>query len=274
MKKILFPTDFSEVSQNAFRYALRLAQDRKAEIITVHAYELPQFDYAEYPIPLQAIYQVTELGNFENYKQHVPLLHEIAESIGLGHIKISNVLECGDLVDILHTICRTDAIDCIVMGTKGSTGLVETFLGSVSSKVMHNMPVPVFAIPALANFESIRKMLFLTNFDKNDQEALRQALDFAKHYKGSITCLHIGDQPNDQCNKRLWEKDFPGSNFINIEADLGIEIHIMEFLEKTSFDLLVMPLHHKSILERIFQRSLSKKLSMQVSIPMMAIPIQ
>ncbi|MDZ4331458.1 MAG: universal stress protein, partial [Flavobacterium sp.] len=38
MKKILFPTDFSEVSKNAFIYALKLADSIDAEIITMHVY--------------------------------------------------------------------------------------------------------------------------------------------------------------------------------------------------------------------------------------------
>jgi nucleotide-binding universal stress UspA family protein len=44
MKKILFPTDFSQTANNAFVYALQFAASMGAEIITLHVYELPQVD--------------------------------------------------------------------------------------------------------------------------------------------------------------------------------------------------------------------------------------
>ncbi|MFZ4434966.1 MAG: universal stress protein [Flavobacterium psychrophilum] len=272
MKKILFPTDFSSASQHAFRYALRLAHDRNAEIITVHAYDLPQVDYANYPIPLTIIYQVNDLGNFENYKQHIPILHEIAKSIGLEHIKLSNVLECGNLMDILTKLCKTEQVDCIVMGTKGTSGIVETFLGSVTSKVMHEIPVPVFAIPEFAQFNSIKNMLFITRYDSTDKAILQQALKMANHFSGTLHCLHVGDLLVDQRNQKKWEHQFPTVSFTNLKTDLDIESHILEYIGQHSFDLLVMPIHHKTRFERIFQRSLSKRLSMHVSIPILSLP--
>jgi hypothetical protein len=44
------------------------------------------------------MYNVTELSNFENYKDEVPVLRKIAEENNLTHIKISHVLILGNLV--------------------------------------------------------------------------------------------------------------------------------------------------------------------------------
>jgi nucleotide-binding universal stress UspA family protein len=41
MRKILFSTDFSEVSKNAFIYTLKLADSIDAEIIAMHVYQPP-----------------------------------------------------------------------------------------------------------------------------------------------------------------------------------------------------------------------------------------
>lgn len=88
----MFPTDFSEVSKNAFIYALKLADAIHAEIITLHVYELDSPTYLDVSIYLQDIYEYEELSDFENYKDEVPLLRNIAEENNMGHIKISNVL--------------------------------------------------------------------------------------------------------------------------------------------------------------------------------------
>ena len=45
MKKILFPTDFSEIADNAFLYALKMADYLGYEIIVLHAYELPIINF-------------------------------------------------------------------------------------------------------------------------------------------------------------------------------------------------------------------------------------
>ena len=49
MKKILFPTDFSETANNAFVYVLEMAKTFKAEVLVLHVYNLPIVTYEGYP---------------------------------------------------------------------------------------------------------------------------------------------------------------------------------------------------------------------------------
>ena len=64
MKRILFPTDFSEVSNNAFIYALKLADSINAEIVTMHVYQYPQVNYVNVAEYLSEVDHVAELSNF------------------------------------------------------------------------------------------------------------------------------------------------------------------------------------------------------------------
>ena len=88
MKRILFPTDFSEASKNAFVYALKLADAIKAEVITPHAYELPQLNIGRLPNTIKEVYDNIELENFEDFKGQIPVLREIAEKYQLGPLGI------------------------------------------------------------------------------------------------------------------------------------------------------------------------------------------
>src|SRR6187551_3307573 len=101
MQKILFPTDFSKASLNAFVYALSLAKNINAEIIILHVYELPIIDtnYVDTPVYLSQIYESIDLTNFENFKDQIPASRSIAENHELQDIKLSNVLLEGDLVN-------------------------------------------------------------------------------------------------------------------------------------------------------------------------------
>ena len=49
MKRILFPTDFSETATNAFVHALELAKIVEGELILLHTFELPVFDNQFFP---------------------------------------------------------------------------------------------------------------------------------------------------------------------------------------------------------------------------------
>ena len=49
MKKIIAPTDFSPIAENACIYAAQLAADIKAELLLFHTIELP-LSVADYPV--------------------------------------------------------------------------------------------------------------------------------------------------------------------------------------------------------------------------------
>src|SRR3954467_14131132 len=111
MKKILFPTDFSPTANNAFVYALKLAKNIGAEIITVHVYEIPNIDYIDVPTYLMEVYDTVELGTFENYKGQIPALRTIAIQHDCESVPIKNVLLDGDFVNTVLELIKTDNID-------------------------------------------------------------------------------------------------------------------------------------------------------------------
>ena len=79
MKKILFPTDFSENSLHAFVYALHMAKKLHAEILTMHVFPIDLNVFSEYSAILSENYDINEWSDFENYKSEVPKLRQLAE---------------------------------------------------------------------------------------------------------------------------------------------------------------------------------------------------
>jgi nucleotide-binding universal stress UspA family protein len=274
MKKILFPTDFSDVSKNAFIYALKLADFIDAEIITLHVYELDSPAYLDVSIYLQEIYEYEELSNFENYKDEVPVLRKIAEANNLSHIKISNVLVQGYLVDEVVAISKKENADFIVMGTKGVTHFREIFLGNDTTKIMNECSVTVLAIPEKCNYEPIEKILFTTKFHMKDIEALQKVQDFAAIFQSHIDCLNV-KPPHT-----VYNDDFV-VDFKNVFKNQKIDFHsvlsndvegvILDFIEKNKIDMLAIHVRHRGFFEKLFQVSLSKKLTFNLSIPILSI---
>lgn len=274
MKKILFPTDFSAVANNAFLYALQLAKHIKAEIITLHVYELPQMNYVDVPVNLLDIYEVTELSNFENYKHHIPTLRDIAERYHLEDIKISNVLETGNLIDNIHQISTAENIDYIVMGTKGAAGLTATFLGSVTEKVMHHSKTVLLAIPEHCQFATPSNIIFTTKFQSADREILKKVIQLAQLFGARIDCLFVRGYDDVVLETVVddW-KELLEHEVVTYHTIVGndIEHGILEFIETHHNDMLAMPIHNHGFFEGLFHASLSKKLTFHAKIPILAI---
>jgi nucleotide-binding universal stress UspA family protein len=273
MKKILFPTDFSPVADNAFLYALQLAKYINAEIVTLHVYELPQMDYMDVPVYLLDIYEVTELSNFENYKHHIPALRDIAQQHHLENVKISNVLESGNLIDNIHKISEEENIDYIVMGTKGAHGLAATFLGSVTEKVMHHSKTVLLAIPENCRFVEPSSILFTTRFQPVDKEILKKVIALAQRFHSRIDLLFVRGH-NDIVEEPVIDewRELLENEIVTYHTLIGndVEHSILEFIDEHATDMLAMPVHNHGFFEGLFHVSLSKKLTFHVKIPILA----
>lgn len=273
-KKILFPTDFSEAANNAFIYALKVADAINAEVITVHVYQMPQANFVNAAEYLHEIYDITEFSNFENYKDEVPALRNIAENNNLSHIKISHVLISGNLVQEIKKITEQDHFDFVIMGTKGITNLKETFFGTNATKIMNELNTVVLVIPENCEYQPIQKMLFLTQYKTEETESFKKVLSLAEIFKSSIHCLHIvaTDENIKRDSRENWnalaaDKDV---TFYTIEGD-DKEGVIIEFINSKKMDLITMQVYHKNFFEKLFEISLSKKLAFHINIPIVAI---
>jgi nucleotide-binding universal stress UspA family protein len=273
MKKIIFPTDFSDISKNAFLYALHLAKNTHSEIVTLHTYEYPTLNYMDVPVYLPEIYEVTELSQFENYKGHIPVLHEIAAKHKLNHVKMSNVLESGDLIDNIINLTKKEGAEYIVMGTKGATGLAATFFGSTTEKVMNDCNSVVIAIPENCKYEPIKKILFISELKTDEIEVLKKTLAIAKVFHSHVECLFIKTKENnlDEASMHHWKVTFSNHDVtfhvIDGEDKEGL---ILEFIALYHINMLAMTTHYRNFFQRIFDVSLSKKLAFHTKIPILA----
>jgi nucleotide-binding universal stress UspA family protein len=274
MKRILFPTDFSEASIKAFIYALKLADAYNAEVITLHAYELPQLHYGGLPNTLKEVYDSIELESFENYKDQIPLLRAIAEKNNLQHVKISNILKHGDLIWTIKDVVKNEKIDYVVMGTKGATGLKETFLGSNAGSVITEVNAYVITVPEESDYDGIKNIVFTTRFNEEDKKALKKVLKLAKLFDANVHCLYV------KTKKRIvneviihdWKFLFKDDRVeFHIIENEDVKQTILNFTNSYDVDLLAMLNYKRGFFEELFKQSLTQKLSYHVKVPILAL---
>ena len=144
LKKILYPTDFSEYSLAALSYAVRLAQQNDAELFCVHVVEMPQEEYltSEYMVPLN-VPHVPEDKVLRNARARMERF--MAENLsGIDRVT-SRVLKGIPFIEIIR-YAREQSIDLIVIGTHGHSALAAMLLGTVAEKVVRKAPCPVLTV--------------------------------------------------------------------------------------------------------------------------------
>lgn len=272
MKKILFPTDFSETSRNAFIYALRLADNIGAEVVTLHVYDLPTLSLRGIPSSIKEIYDSIELENFENYKDEIPYLRIIAEENDLGHIKLSNILKHGDFIWTLNHVAKEEEADLIVMGTTGAKGLKEIFVGSISGSVLVESDTNVLIVPEEAKHENIKNIAFTTRFREKDYKGLKQIIEIAKGFDAHVHCLYVKTPSSDVSEEEIakWEKKFKKEKveFHIVEAS-NVKETIRIFNKLMKIDLMAIVSYKRSFFQELLEQSLAQKLSYQARVPIL-----
>jgi nucleotide-binding universal stress UspA family protein len=140
-KKILAPTDLSEISAVGVRYALEMAHSDGADVILFHVIGVADdwFAARKHEGP------VRDLLEAETHRLDLFLREKFSDFAGL--VEIHQKVELGHAaVNIVETAER-DGVDLIVMSTHGRTGIDHMLMGSVTEKVVARAPCPVLTIP-------------------------------------------------------------------------------------------------------------------------------
>ena len=134
-KKILFPTDFSHLSDVALHQATVLAKEANALLMILHVEE-PPVVYGEgamyygVPEPDQAALQKM----LENVKPT------------LDGVRFEHRMIYGDPATEIVNMAKEEQADMIVMGTHGRSGLMRLLMGSVAEAVVRKAHCPVMSI--------------------------------------------------------------------------------------------------------------------------------
>ncbi|WP_269685051.1 universal stress protein [Flavobacterium lacustre] len=276
MKKILFPTDFSEVANNAFVHALEFAKVVHAELVLLHTFELPVYDNQFFPENYAVIYDSLELSQFDAFKDEIPKLRAIAEEHHLDKIKMTHRLMDGDLLSNIRKSIKEDKIDFVIMGTSGATGWEAFFVGTNTGSVITEIDIPMLCVPLEAKFKKIKTIGFTTRFRTKDKKALKTVLDIAKKTNAKVKCLYVKTSSSDVSKETIekWEAEFMQEpiEFFVITSD-AVKETILDFILYKEIDVLTMLTYKRGFFEGIFKPSLTKKMAANFEIPILAIPI-
>ncbi len=272
MKKILFPTDFSDLATNAFVHALEFAKVVNAELILLHTFEIPVYDSQFFPENYASIYSSIELAKFEMFKDEIPKLRQIAAERKLEDIVIKHRLMDGDLIYNLKNAVEEDQVDFVIMGTNSASDWTKFFTGSNTESVISGVEVPVLCIPIDAKYRKVKTIGFTTRYREKDKKELKKILKIAKKTGAKVKSLYVKTSNSDVSEevRKEWEKEFSEENveFLVLPSD-DVKETILDFILYKDIDILTTITHKRSFFESLFDSSFSKKIAKEVTIPIL-----
>ncbi len=272
MKTILVPTDFSKNAINALYYAIAIAKRENAKIILLHAFHVT---YMAPEIPVEFLDKEIALAQQKANK----LMNELFVKLEAEHLKSELIVKQDNAEELILEVAEKRNPDFIVMGTKGASGIKEAIMGSITASVIERARCPVIAVPENSALSPIKHITYATDYLISDIDALKKLVKIAELFKADITLLHIADKHFTYETEDDYMNKFKGKVIGKIRYEkivfkiiYGQDLldGLENYVKKESPDLLAMSTHYRSIYDKLFGTSFTKKMAYHTNVPLLA----
>jgi len=270
MKKILVPCDFSSTSKQAYAFALQAAQRIDAELHIVKAIDLP-FSYES---AYAAGHYYNDTGLLKELQEDAHKSFEaLTKNLGKNTRTHFSALQ-GPVTNVIQTYIENEAIDLVIMGTNGATGMKEYFIGSNTEKIVRFSPVPVIAVRESINLSSITDIVVPTDAGEVYPEFVTQlkrlqGMSFATLHFLLVSTDHRLLNSNQKMEKlESYTKKCGFENYtVNLQREDTMEQGIVEFAREINADMIAMATHGRRGIGHLFMGSLAEDIVNHVNYP-------
>jgi len=142
-KKILYPTDFSDVAAKAMDYIKQLKEAGSQEVVILHVINQRTIDgLMRHSISDSNIDKWRKMAKDVAQESLTEMSNEL-EDVGF---KVKNIIKTGFPWSEILNLEEKEAPSIIVIGSHGRSNIGEIFLGSVSERVIRKCKSPVMVI--------------------------------------------------------------------------------------------------------------------------------
>jgi len=138
LKRIAVPVDFSDASTNAVKYARRIGQLTRADLILINVVEPDAF------LPPEALAPVCIEELKANPGESLRGLVSAAREAGIAGA--TSIIRSGLAAHEIVEAAKESDVDLIVIATHGYTGWKHFCIGSTAEQVVRAAPCPVLVV--------------------------------------------------------------------------------------------------------------------------------
>jgi nucleotide-binding universal stress UspA family protein len=282
LKKILWPTDFSDEALEALAQAEHLAQTFGAELLALHV-------VPEYPISLynsavsvqgELIRRIDVIKNDARDR-----LERIKEKRSTS---FRSVIGEGNSAKEIIRVAEEEGVDLIVMGKKGLSALEKIFIGSVANQVLRHARMPLLLTKEKSDPLKFDKILVPTDFSEHEDVERDYAWKLAEGFDAELVFLHVLelhdhefpprvlDEMMDTMTKKLAARKKREKEDVKLTEDvtraLNAALGIVDYAETHECDMIVISTCGPGAVERFFLGSTTEKVISYSSVPVFALP--
>jgi nucleotide-binding universal stress UspA family protein len=191
--KILFPVDYSEPCHAIIPYVQEMACHYSAELTVCHAFA-----------PISALAQNELLAADPDLiaKAHAleeDRLRQFACQYFAGH-KLEAIVDLGEPGTVIDRLAHEQRADLVMLATRGHGPLRRFLLGSITSKVLHDVGAAVWTGvgAALADHPTrvpYRSIVCALDDSREAEGVLRAAASLASSYEAELHIVHVVPTP-------------------------------------------------------------------------------
>ncbi|MBX2967559.1 MAG: universal stress protein [Cyclobacteriaceae bacterium] len=270
MLNILVPTDFSDLSKVAIRYAIAMAKKMNGKVTLLHVVNTAQHASGARLRLRSLIDEFVKMAE----KDFKPVLAE-ANKANKGGKPIRHAIELGpSFVDVVSRFAKKSKASLIITGTHGASGLKKVVMGSNTASLLEASNIPVLAIPATSSFKKIKLVVYATDL-LNAAKEFKTLLSVVGKEKPLIHIVHVTtDKEAATVAESKLDKMVIKSKYKNVVVRVLVNentpLAINNYIKKVKVDVLTMFPHKHSFFEKLFNRSVTKQLSFLNSAPLLA----
>lgn len=267
--KFLVPVDFSGGSENATRYAAALAESSAASLLFLHVVSPPFDDNNFLAFDAGAVSE-------EAMKKLEEWTAGICGDSGLDYECKVRVGEISAEIQYMADLANADFI---IMGTHGTSGIQKLFYGSQTAEVIETASCPVLAIPLGAAFSPYQQIVYATDYQSSDIQALNKLSQLAEVFGAAIDVVHISEEHESRATELSivsYFEDLIRENisYPNITCRVfrhdNIGKGIERFTNSVGGDIVALAMRKQGFLSKLFRGSLTKEFVTRSSVPIIA----
>lgn len=276
MKKILLPTDFSQNSYNAIKYAAQLFGLEECSFFLLHTYTPLMYDseYLLYNTSRPTLAEIYEKRSLEGLKR---VMQQVKSDFQNDKHEFHTISSFNLLNDEIKEAVKEQQIDLVVMGTKGATGAEEILFGTHTVHAIKKVNCPLLAVPSGYGFKPPKEIFFPTDYEAELPENVKIVEEIALNYSSGLSFLHVYSEPELSDEKikvkkslnNLFEKN--KKSFYST-AKKSVRQAIYDFQKDNEVDLLVMLKNKHSFLENLFFKQVIDDIGFHVKVPFLVLP--
>ena len=278
MKNILLPTDFSENSWNAIKYAISLFKETACNFYLLHV-TLISYSSGSGDYPLVATQGIIENTLLKQAKTAIKKQLKKCELLTKNpKHNFFTITSYDFFIDSVKNHLKEKNIDLIVMGTKGASGLNEVLIGSNTGDLITQVQCPTLIVPENSIYKPLKEIAFPTDYNIFYQtKVLKEILEFMKLQDAFLRVVHITKKdenltPYQVENKEMLHTFFTDEKctfhkITNKKTEEGIQC----FTESRDIDMIVMIAKNLNLFQRILFRPTVEEISYHTEIPFLVL---